>query len=296
MLVPMKTLPPAFALPRSLLRLLPVLLLVLPALLQAAPTAVWAAEDPKKPADEKEAPTAATEAARKNAIRGLRSKVRKLATNPRPEKKQAELLKHLEALQALGGVEAGRAAMGAIPHPAPEVRDAAFDLIEREHDKSYVKPLVAMLEDKRYRRDADAKRRVAHALSVVAEPSAIEPLSDLIRFDEDPEVVAEAADALASFASAKVAQRKPAVKRLVDLYESTWNLKESVRQDHKDKILRSEAADRYKVYGKPLRHALQALTGVQLTRPAEWRRWWNSNKKRPKWGRHSEMPKNRRER
>ena len=40
--------------------------------------------------------------------------------------------------------------------------------------------------------------------------------------------------------------------------------------------------------------ALQALTGVQLTRPAEWRRWWNSNKKRNKWGRHSVMPKERR--
>ena len=40
---------------------------------------------------------------------------------------------------------------------------------------------------------------------------------------------------------------------------------------------------------------LQALTEVQLTRPAEWRRWWNSNKKRDKWGRHSVMPDTRRD-
>lgn len=274
MLVPMKSALPAL-----------VLLLAL----WASPPA-YAAEDGQgddpKPA--------ATETARKNAIRGLKSTVRKLAKKARPEKQVAELMEALEALETLGGPEAGKAAMGAVPHPAEQVRDKAFELIEKEHDKTFAKPLLQMLEDKRYRRDADAKRRIVHALAVVANPSAIEPLSDLIRFDEDPEVVAEAADALATFSSVKVAQRKPAVKRLVDLYESTWNLKESVRQEHKDKVLKKEAEQRYKVYGKTLRHALQALTGVQLTRPAEWRRWWNSNKKRNKWGRHSVMPKERR--
>ncbi len=251
--------------------------------------------EPAKKGDskKKDAKPSATEAARKNAIRGLAAKIRKLARNPRPEKKKPDLLKHLEALAALGGKEAGKAAMGAIPHLDKEVRDAAFDIIEREHDKSHLKPLVAILEGKDYRRDADAKRRVVHALSVLALPKAIEPLADLIRFDEDPEVVAEAADALASFASVKVELRKPAVRRMVDLYESTWNLKESVRQEHKDKILKKQATARYKVYGKSLRFALQALSGVQLSRPAEWRRWWNSNKKRSKWGRHSVMPENR---
>lgn len=271
----------------------PLLLAAALALMLASGGMPAAAADDDKGKDAKPAPT---EAARKNAIRGLRSKVRKLAKTPWPEKKEPELLKHLDALEALGGVEAGRAAMGAIPHPSEKVREKAFDLIEREHDKTYVKPLVKPLEDKDYRRDADAKRRIVHALAVVADPKAIEPLSDLIRFDEDPEVVAEAAEALSTFATVKVDLRKPAVKRLVDLYESTWNLKESVRQGHKDKVMKSEARDRYKVYGKSLRHALQALTGVQLSRPAEWRRWWNSNKKRNKWGRHSVMPENRRER
>lgn len=281
MLVPMKS---AFA---SL-----VLLTVLIGALLGAPAvpAVEAAEDGK---DAKDKP-APTEAARKNAIKGLKSKISKMAKSAHAERKTAEILEALEALEALGGKEAGRAAMYAVPHPAEQVRDKAFELIEKENDKSFVKPLVQMLEDKRYRRDPDAKRRIAHALAVIAQPTAIEPLSELIRFDEDPEVVAEVADALATFATAKVALRKPAVKRLVDLYESTWNLKESVRQDHKDKLLKKEAEKRYKVYGKTLRHALQALTGVQLTRPAEWRRWWNSNKKRNKWGRHSVMPKERR--
>ena len=29
--------------------------------------------------------------------------------------------------------------------------------------------------------------------------------------------------------------------------------------------------------------SLQALTSQQLTRPLEWRRWWNENKKAPRW-------------
>jgi len=225
----------------------------------------------------------ATEAARKNAIRGIRSKLRKLANSPWAGKKTDEILKHLEALGALGGKEAGKAALEAVPLNEVSVRDAAFDLVEREHDKSLVKPLADMLEEKRYRRDADVRRRVAHALSVMAEPGCVEPLAGLIRFDEDAEVVAEAADALAGFGMAPLKLRKYAVRRLVDLYGTTWNLKESVRKE--DKILRKKAAARYKVYGKSLRFALQALTGSQLTRPHEWRQWWNDNKKKKKWGR-----------
>jgi plasmid stabilization system protein ParE len=242
-------------------------------------------------ADGKGAVARAQAEARKRAIRKLRSKIRKLARDPRALRKQPEMLKNLEALAALGGREAGRVALEALPHPAQEVRDAAFAIVEREHDKSLVAPLAKLLDGNEFRRDADARRRIAHALAVMSDPSAIEPLSTLIAFDEDPGVVAEAADALASYAGAPVKDRKIAVRRLVDLYETTWNLKESVRTESKDKILKKEATDHYKVYGKSLRQALQALTGVQLVRPHEWRDWWNANKKRSKWGRHSVMPK-----
>lgn len=251
--------------------LLPLLLLLLTALV--APPA--AAEEP----------TPAQERARKQAIASLKTKIRRAARSPWRDKKKADLLLHLEALGVLGGTEAGRAAMEAVFHPDGEVRDAAFALIEREHHASFVKPLAALLEDKDLRRDFDVRKRIAHALAVVADPEAIEPLASLIRFDEDPHVVAEAADALAGYAGATVEERKPAVKRLVDLYASTWNLKESVRTDHKDKLLKKEAQDRYEVYGKSLRFALQSLTGRQLTRPHEWREWWNENKKKRDWSR-----------
>lgn len=232
--------------------------------------------------DEPKEPPSSTEAGRKNAIKGLKSKIRRLASSPWALKKTDEILKHLEALTALGGHEAGAAALAALPATQEAVRDAAFDIVEREHDKRLVKPLAALLEDKNYRRDVDAKRRIAHALAVMDDASAVEPLAGLIRFDEDAEVVLEAADALSSYGAVPVKTRKIAVRRLVDLYESTYNIKESVRPE--DKVLRKVAIGRYKIYGKALRYALQALTGERLTRPHEWRRWWNSNKKRPKWG------------
>ena len=246
------------------------------------------AEDPPKGAPP--AADAATETARKNAIRGLRAKVRGLAGSPYALKKTPELLEALEALAALGGKEAGHAALGALAHPGQDVRDAACAILEREHDKSLTRPLADLLEDKHFRRDADVRKRVAHALAVMADPAALEPLATLLAFDEAPEVVAEAAEALAGYGAVPIKYRRVPVRRLVDLYESTWTLKESVRTEPRDKLLKKEAEDRYKVYGKSLRFALQALTGVQLTRPQEWRVWWNDNKKRAKWGRHSVMP------
>ena len=74
-----------------------------------------------------------------------------------------------------------------------------------------------------------------------------------------------------------------------------------LRDDHVDSCLRCQAeavryrtmlrqlaTKRYKVYAKSVRHALQSLTGVQITRPHDWRRWWNTNKKKKKWGRSTD--------
>jgi HEAT repeat protein len=253
--------------------------LVLLALGTLAPRAALAADPPA-------GPPAATEAARKNAIKGLKRKIRKLARSPWVHKKTPDILKSLEALAALRGYEAGEAALEASPCLDEGVRKAAFDIVEREHHKKLVKPLAALLESKDFRRDADIRRRIAHALAVMADPAAIEPLTALIRFDEDAEVVAEAADALSGYGAAPIDLRRESVRRLVDVYETTYNYKESIRPE--DKILRKLAQERYKVYAKSVRAALQSLTGVQLTRPHDWRRWWNTNKKKRKWGRETD--------
>ncbi len=230
-----------------------------------------------------------SEAARKKAITGLGKSLGKLAKDPRLERKMDQVTKIVDSLEALGGPEAGLAALKGVGITDEATRDRLFTLLETVQDKRALKPLLALLENKQFRRDADLKRRVAHALAVLANPKAIEPLSELIRYDQDAEVVAEAADALAVFVGATIEKKRIGVRRMVDLYESTYNLMKSVRVE--DKLQVKNAARRWKVYARSIRGALQALTGRQLTKPQEWRRWWNDCKKSKDWSKCG-LPRN----
>ena len=228
-----------------------------------------------------DAQPAPTEIARKKAIKGLRSKLRKAARSPHAHKKTAEIVKFLDSLKALGGHEAGKAALEALPVTDEVIRSQAFDVVESNHHPKLVAPLAALLEEKTYRRDPDLQLRVAHALAVMADAKAIPPLTSLIRTDIHAEVVDEAARALATFGSQPIEKKRDSVKALVGLYSTTFNYMMSMRPE--DKVLKKVMNERYRVYGKTVRHALQSLTGQQLTRPHEWRRWWNKNKKAKKW-------------
>lgn len=222
------------------------------------------------------------ESVRKATIKRTGKQLRKKAQSPRAPKYKDEILAMLESLEILGGHEAGAAALEAVAFDDAQVRDRAFALVDTEHHEVLVKPLAAMLEDKRYRRDADLRERVARSLSIMGDASAVPPLTDLIRTDENPEVVAAAADSLAVYTGAPLALRKDAVKRLIDTYTSTWNLKMSIREE--DKVIAAKMKKQWKVYGRSIRTALRALTGEkELSRPQEWRKWWNTHKKRSDW-------------
>lgn len=264
--------------PRPLRSAVSALLLVLGLVVCAGALPSAQAEPP--PA---EPAAAVTDAARRHAIRGLKSRLRKLANSAHAANKRDEIDETLESLFALGGVEAGEAALEAVVLTDGGLRDRVFALVEREHDEKLIEPLVQLLEGNEHRRDADLRRRIAHALAVMSHESAVVPLADLLRFDEEAEVVAEACASLATYAAAPLKDRKEAVRRLVDLYETTWNYKMSVRPE--DKTLSRIASGRWGVYSQVMRTALQTLTGEQLSRPLEWRRWWNDNKKRPTWDR-----------
>ena len=77
----------------------------------------------------------------------------------------------LDALGVLGGYEAGEAALEAVALEDEAVRDRAFGLAETEHHARLVKPIAALLEDKRYRKDQDVRRRAARSLSIMADAS-----------------------------------------------------------------------------------------------------------------------------
>ena len=241
---------------------------------------VWA-EDEAPAADEPEEGQI-PEAVRLAQIKQIAKKLRKKARSPRAEKYREEILQMLESLGTLGGYEAADAALDAVPMNDEKVRDAIFALVDEEHHTKLLKPLVALLENRKNRRDFDLKKRVAHSLSVVGDPDAVPPLTELIRTDEDAEVVAAAADSLATFGAAPLRVRKEAVKKLVDVYTSTYNLMMSIRPE--DRVIAGAMEKRWQVYNRSLRAALQALTGAtEVSRPQEWREWWNDHKKRNDW-------------
>ncbi len=220
-------------------------------------------------------------AVRKAQLKKLGRALRKAVRDPHVEEEMGEVTGLLDAIEVLGGPDAAEVTLEAVVLTDAKLRDRVFAFVDKEHGPPLLAPLGALLEDKDFRRDADLRRRIARSLSVIADPAAVPLLEPLIRSDEDAEVVAEAAEALATYGAAPLVVRKDAVKSLVDLYTTTWNLMMSVQQE--DKVIASVMKERWRVYHVSLRHALQSLTGQQLTRPQEWRTWWNKNKKRTDW-------------
>lgn len=224
---------------------------------------------------------AVNEVARQEAIERLGRSLRKDASSPRAEKLRDEIVKDLEALEALDGADAARAALGGLAFDDDAIEKRVLAYVEAVHDASLVKPLAALLDHKDYRRRFRLHAGIAHAFAVIADPAALEPLTGLVG-SEDPKVVAAAADALGGFKQVPHAKRVEPVRRMIDRFESCWNLKESRRPE--DRIATDQAKGEWEVYGAALRKALQALTGqTHLTRPKQFRDWWNDHKKATNW-------------
>ncbi len=221
------------------------------------------------------------EQGRLRTIANLRAKIRRAVRSPWVNRRRDEVMEWLGALEALGGPEAGIAALEAVWDRNPTVRDRAFALAERLHDERMLPVLDGLIEDKELRRDVDLRRRIAHAYAVIANPKSIGPLAGLIRSSEHEAVVDEAARALAVFSSVPIPARREPVRRMIDLYESTWTYMMSYRADHA--VLRDLNAKRWDVFGRSLQSTLHAMTGQPWTRPVEWRRWWNDFKKATRW-------------
>jgi hypothetical protein len=250
---------------------------VLPTLLLAlgagpvGPRSALASEDTASARDE----------AKRENVERLGKELRRMAQSPRAAEKKEEIRKHLEALGSLGGAAAAKAGLEALAFEDEDVEKDVMLLVETARDRALVAPLAALVEHKDYRRRFRLHALVAHALGTIADVSGTETLTAFVQ-SEDPHVVAAAATALVSFRTAPRAKRLDPVKRMVDRYESTYNLKESARPDLR--VEQAEAEKDWEVYGKALRVALQALTGQpNLTHPREFRSWWNDNKKATDW-------------
>ena len=226
------------------------------------------------------APTALA-VARKENVERIGKELRRLCSSPRAAKERVQIVTDLESLVALGGADAALAALEALAFDDEEIEKKVFAFVETVRDKSLVKPLAAMVTDKDTRRRFRLHAQIAHAFSAIADVAALETLAELIG-SEDAHVVAAAADACAIFKAAPHAKRVEPVKRLLEVFESTWNLKESRRPE--DRIPTDEAKANWEVYGASVRKGIQALSGQsQLTRPREFRDWWNDAKHAANW-------------
>jgi hypothetical protein len=225
--------------------------------------------------------SSATEAAKRESIEKIEKELRRKASSPRADKYRDEILQGLESLKVLQGVAAGKAAIAALAFDDEQTEKAALEVVEANKAKALVAPLAALIEDKETRRRFRLHALMAHTFAVIADDACLEPLTQLVLSENAP-VVAAAADALAGFKSSPHAKRVEPVKRMLEVFESTWNLKESMRPE--DNVPRKQARDDWEVYGVALRKALQALTGQpNLTRPRQFRDWWNDHKHDANW-------------
>ena len=98
--------------------------------------------------------------------------------------------------------------------------------------------------------------------------------------DKEDQVIAAAAQAAGAYRYEKDSVRKDLFKTIVGIYESTWNLKNSV--DPKKKVEAARAERKWFVIEGPMERSMQLLSNTTQPDPPAWRRWWNKNKKR-KW-------------
>ena len=161
----------------------------------------------------------------------------------------------------------------------PEVMEACFLALQGIGSRKVTRPVLALLDHSTLKKDTTVRVGVCRALSGSADPKAVEPLIDLMRDREDA-VVAAAGEAAGAFRYNKESIRKDLFKTILGIYESTWNLKNSVNPDLKKE--RSRAERKWEIIEAPMERSLQLLSNITQNSPPEWRRWWNKNKKK-KW-------------
>jgi len=166
---------------------------------------------------------------------------------------------------------------GGKPTLTPEVREALFLALKGIGSRKATKDLLGLLKHSTLKKEADIRIGVCRALGGSADPLAVEALIDRLR-DVDDAVIAAAAEATGGYRYAAEADRKELFKTVCDIYESTWNLKNSVSPDPKDKVGKVKAERRWEIVEAPMEKALQLLSNASENDPPAWRRWWNKNK------------------
>ncbi|MCZ6572569.1 MAG: hypothetical protein ACE10D_04990 [Planctomycetota bacterium] len=165
------------------------------------------------------------------------------------------------------------------PKKPPEVLEASFMALQGIGSKKVTKHLLLLL-DHRMAKDPAVRIGICRALQGSVDKAASKDLTKLLRDKEDT-VAAAAASAIGAYRYAPEATRKDLFKVVMNILDSTWNVKNSVKPDLK--VERRRAQKKWAIIAKPFEKTLELLSNTRQRHPAEWRKWWNKNK-RKKWG------------
>ena len=166
------------------------------------------------------------------------------------------------------------------PKKPPEVLEASFLALQGIGSKKVTKKLLLLLDHRMAKDDPAVRIGICRALEGSADKTATKDLTKLLRDKEDT-VAAAAASAIGAYRYAPEATRKDLFKVVMNILDSTWNLKNAVKPELK--VQRRRAQKKWAIIAKPFEKTLELLSNTRQRHPAEWRKWWNKNK-RKKWG------------
>ena len=162
------------------------------------------------------------------------------------------------------------------PRKPPEVVEACFLGLKGIGSRKVTKSLLFLLKTSPYKKDKNIRIGVCRALSGSADPAGVDALIDRLR-DKEDEVIAAAAKAAGAYRYSKDSVRKELFKKILDVYESTWNLKNTIKPELR--VEKARAERKWEIIELDMEKSLQLLSNVTMDDPPEWRRWWNKNKK-----------------
>ncbi len=161
----------------------------------------------------------------------------------------------------------------------PEVMEACFLALKGIGSRKVTRKLIGLLKHSTLKKITAVRVGICRALGGSADPAAVEALIRRMR-DKEDQVIAAAAEAAGAYRYQTAAIRKDLFKTILNIYESTWNLKNSVKPDLK--IQRARADRKWEIIERPMERSMQLLSNITQNDPPAWRRWWNKNK-RKKW-------------
>lgn len=158
----------------------------------------------------------------------------------------------------------------------PEVLEECFLALKGIGSRKVTPALLRLLDHSTLKEIEAVRTGVCRAFQGSADPEGAEALLDLLH-DREDRVIAAAAEAAGAYRYAKEPLRKELFKGILEVYEGTWNLKNSVKPELKVEKRRAER--RWEVVEGAMEKSLQLLSNVTEPDPPSWRRWWNKNKK-----------------